>query len=129
MVFGASEDVSGEPNTLAEDATIEYMQWVWATFARDPEKGLASVLGWPKYSPNGMCSFQLSSSIPLPFLRNLYYIALYHLLTWPSCGTAGRTLVRLGYNQDPSASFVMPSSFDEPCAALHGAVDGAQGAF
>lgn len=49
MVFGTAQDVSGLPNFAAEDATSAYLMKVWATFARDPKKGL-SKLGWPTYN-------------------------------------------------------------------------------
>jgi len=48
MIFGTAEDVSGLPNSEAEDAISKYFMKVWAAFARDPENGLSG-LGWPKY--------------------------------------------------------------------------------
>lgn len=50
MVFGTAQDVSGTPNTPAEDATSMYMMKAWVAFARDPENGLEQ-LGWPVYNP------------------------------------------------------------------------------
>ena len=50
LVFGTAEDISGLPNTPAEDALSSYMMSVWAVFADHPAEGLSN-LGWPKYDP------------------------------------------------------------------------------
>ncbi|KAG9663134.1 cholinesterase, partial [Aureobasidium melanogenum] len=50
MIFGTAEDVSGLPNSAAEDVVSRYMMKAWATFARDPMRGLEE-MGWPKYEP------------------------------------------------------------------------------
>jgi hypothetical protein len=39
------------------------------------------------------------------------------------------TLVRLAFEDEEDVSFVSPSVYDAPCAALGGSVAGAQGAF
>ncbi|KAL9121468.1 MAG: hypothetical protein Q9187_001970 [Circinaria calcarea] len=49
MIFGASEDVSGLPESKAEVQMKEVMQRAWAAFADDPERGLERGLGWPEY--------------------------------------------------------------------------------
>jgi carboxylesterase type B len=52
MVFGTAQDTSGLPNTSAENATSRYLMHAWATFARDPKRGLVDELGWPTYDSN-----------------------------------------------------------------------------
>jgi hypothetical protein len=52
LVFGTAEDVSGLPNTRAEDKVSGYMMGAWAAFARDSRKGLEG-FGWPVYEGNG----------------------------------------------------------------------------
>lgn len=48
---------------------------------------------------------------------------------WPRyANTSASTLVRLGFNNETSASFVAPSTSDVECPALHGAVDLGKGA-
>ncbi len=92
LVFGTAEDISGLPNTPAEDALSAYMMSAWAAFADDPIEGL-SKLGWPKYD----------ASLD--------------------------TLVRLGYQDQVSASFVSPGAYDAQCAALGGDLSASEGAF
>ena len=53
MVFGVAEDVTGVPNTEAENQTSSYMMSAWATFCRNPVKGLHTVMNWPNYAPQG----------------------------------------------------------------------------
>lgn len=50
MIFGTAEDVSGIPNSAAETEVSRYMMKAWASFARDPARGLEEI-GWPKYEP------------------------------------------------------------------------------
>lgn len=48
---------------------------------------------------------------------------------WPKyANTTASTLVRLGFNNETSASFVAPSTTDAKCSALNGAVDFGKGA-
>ena len=61
MVFGAAEDVTGEPNTIEEIWTTDYTQWAWASFARDPANGLSKTLVWPTYDPKGKRLVSLST--------------------------------------------------------------------
>lgn len=61
MVFGTAQDVSGLPNTPAEDETIKYIQGAWAAFARDSQKGLTKY-GWPAYQKTGMNIAQFAIS-------------------------------------------------------------------
>ncbi|MCJ1470659.1 hypothetical protein MMC07_009305 [Pseudocyphellaria aurata] len=93
MIMGGAADVSGAPNTPEQDRTMRYMMRAWASFARDPQRGLTRHLRWPRYSPRG------------------------------------NTLVRLGYENHANASFVAPSAYDNPCAALNGRVEDAKGTF
>ena len=51
IVYGTAPDITGIPNTPAEDAVTAYIQRAWATFADDPYKGLTNRLGWPMYNP------------------------------------------------------------------------------
>jgi carboxylesterase type B len=53
MVFGTMEDLTGDPNTVQQVAVSAYMMGAWATFARDPTKGLSDLLGWPEYNKSG----------------------------------------------------------------------------
>lgn len=48
MVFGASQDVSGLPESERETLTSKHMMRAWAAFAEDPVHGLEK-LGWPMY--------------------------------------------------------------------------------
>ncbi|MCJ1270968.1 hypothetical protein MMC22_010867 [Lobaria immixta] len=50
-------------------------------------------------------------------------------LHWPQYSPHGNTLVRLGYENSARASFVPPSTYDTPCAALNGRVKDAEGTF
>jgi carboxylesterase type B len=52
MVFGTAENVTGIPDSSAEERTNRYISSAWVKFAMDPEAGLDS-LGWPRYHPNG----------------------------------------------------------------------------
>jgi len=49
MIFGASEDVSGLPESAPEMEMQALMQRTWAVFADDPVKGLEREMGWPVY--------------------------------------------------------------------------------
>jgi carboxylesterase type B len=52
MVFGTSEDVTGDPATEAEKEMSAIFQKAWAAFADDPVEGLEKVMGWPVFSPD-----------------------------------------------------------------------------
>lgn len=54
MIFGASSDVSGLPETPEQTKLKQTMQTAWASFAADPEDGLKKELGWPTFDPDGM---------------------------------------------------------------------------
>jgi len=58
MVFGASVDVSGLPESKPEIKMVDVMQKAWAAFARDPKVGLKEEMGWPVFDPD--CKFSLS---------------------------------------------------------------------
>ena len=49
MIMGGAEDVTGVPNTDLENWTMQYMMLAWATFAKNPKKGLRKKLDWPVY--------------------------------------------------------------------------------
>ena len=53
MVFGASQDVTGLPESTPEMQMQNLFMKAWAAFAEDPVNGLVDVLGWPKYDHNG----------------------------------------------------------------------------
>ncbi|KAK9788217.1 hypothetical protein AB5N19_02966 [Seiridium cardinale] len=50
-LFNQTPD-NGIPNTLNQIAIGMYMRTAWASFAKDPAKGLLT-LGWPQYSTDG----------------------------------------------------------------------------
>ena len=52
MIMGGAEDVTGVMNTDQENWTMQYMMLAWATFAKDPKKGLSKELDWPVYLSN-----------------------------------------------------------------------------
>ncbi|KAL8821173.1 MAG: hypothetical protein Q9223_000735 [Gallowayella weberi] len=51
MVFGGIQDIVGPglPNSEAEVRLMVYMMRTWASFVKDPRRGLERVMGWPKY--------------------------------------------------------------------------------
>lgn len=55
MIFGASSDVSGLPESVEQTELKRTMQAAWASFAADPERGLKE-MGWPTFDPAGMFS-------------------------------------------------------------------------
>lgn len=66
MVFGTAQDVSGLPNSAAENATSKYMMGAWAAFARDSKKGLKKY-GWPEYETKGKTLVELGyANSPAP---------------------------------------------------------------
>ncbi|KAL1963028.1 hypothetical protein VTN77DRAFT_8776 [Rasamsonia byssochlamydoides] len=81
MIFGASEDVTGLPESQPQLQLQSTMQAAWASFVSDPAEGLTK-FGWPVFDPNG------------------------------------NTLIRLGYLNDPTPSFINPAVYDTVCAAL-----------
>jgi hypothetical protein len=54
-VFGVTEEMSGGKATADQIAISKVMTNIWATFAKDPDKGLTK-LGYPLYDPNGKIS-------------------------------------------------------------------------
>lgn len=78
MVFGTMEELSGGANTELQVKVSRYMQLAWATFAKDPLRGLQR-LGWPAYDPQE------------------------------------KTLIRLGYGEEATASYVAPDGYDAVC--------------
>ncbi|KAF7340541.1 Carboxylic ester hydrolase [Mycena sanguinolenta] len=48
---------------------------------------------------------------------------------WPRYDVQKETLVRIAFDDEEEVSFVNPSVYDAPCAALGGSVAGSQGAF
>ncbi|EOA80944.1 hypothetical protein ACJQWK_09942 [Exserohilum turcicum] len=48
LVFGTAQDISGLPNSNAQDKYTAYIQGAWAAFARDSQNGLTQY-GWPRY--------------------------------------------------------------------------------
>lgn len=85
---------------------MEYLTNALVAFAKDPENGLLNY-GWPKYKVNGG-----TNSSSFEALRNGGDTNLVSFL--------GSTLIRLGYNNQTTASFVSPSVYDGPCAAFNG---------
>ncbi|TKA80671.1 hypothetical protein B0A49_01620 [Cryomyces minteri] len=76
MVFGTAVDVSGAPNTGAENATSRYMMKAWAAFARSPADGLED-FGWPRYDPQSQTLVRLAfnNEISASFVDPIVYDA------------------------------------------------------
>lgn len=104
MIFGASKDVSGLPASKPERRLQAVMMHAWAVFADKPKAGLSKKLGWPKYDP--------ASTL----------IQAFQSCESPWRGTCllppGKSLIRLGYHNNPVPSFVRPEKYDAPCKAL-----------
>jgi hypothetical protein len=50
MIFGTQLDATQQANTVPEAAISNYLQSVWATFAKDPENALYhDPFGFPDY--------------------------------------------------------------------------------
>jgi hypothetical protein len=52
-VFQTANDTSGQEDTPEELSISNFMNKVWADFAKDPEHAFTRIYGWPKYNPNG----------------------------------------------------------------------------
>ncbi|KAF2171591.1 hypothetical protein M409DRAFT_63239 [Zasmidium cellare ATCC 36951] len=52
LVFGTMEELSGDPNVELKVTVSRYMQHAWASFSKDPHRGLEE-LGWPLYNQSG----------------------------------------------------------------------------
>ena len=62
-VFETAEGAGGI-NTAAQTAITKYIMGAWATFAKNPTRGLSSApYRWPRYDPQGKLSL-LCSPIP-----------------------------------------------------------------
>jgi cholinesterase len=97
-VFGTAEQ-AGLPNTQAEAAISRYIMGAWASFAKDPTTALSRPpYSWPLYSPQ---SIPVQSNTRREFYR----------LT----NDAGNSLIRLAYDNQTSASFVAPVTYDYAC--------------
>ena len=59
MVFGTSEELSGEKNTVVQDEVSGYIQHAWAVFAKEGVEGLKGELGWPVYDPQWKTTVRL----------------------------------------------------------------------
>lgn len=108
MVFGTAQDVSGLPNTPAENDTIKYIQGAWAAFARDSKKGLTRY-GWPPYQKTGLD----------PAIAMKWIIANV---------VAGKTLVELAFDNMSQPKFVDPAVYDGACPTKNDPLPG-RGAF
>ncbi|EEH23451.1 hypothetical protein PABG_05662 [Paracoccidioides brasiliensis Pb03] len=58
MIFGASRDVSGLPESQEQTKLKKVMQNAWARFAADPRGGLKQI-GWPTFKPKEKTLIQL----------------------------------------------------------------------
>lgn len=102
MIFGASSDVSGLPETPEQTELKQTMQAAWASFAADPEKGLEKEMGWPIFDPDGMFKHWC-----LNILSCQYRILILCF--------AGETLIQLGLDNNPEVSFINPAIYDDDC--------------
>ncbi|XP_014552299.1 hypothetical protein COCVIDRAFT_110675 [Bipolaris victoriae FI3] len=59
LVFGTAQDISGLPNSRAENKYRDYVQGAWAAFARDSQRGLTKY-GWPKYNAGAATLVELA---------------------------------------------------------------------
>ncbi|KAL3487569.1 Alpha/Beta hydrolase protein [Aspergillus germanicus] len=59
-VFGTAASVTGVEDSSYEAKAGAYMRDAWATFAKDPSKGLREKLNWPTYHPLTRSLVQLS---------------------------------------------------------------------
>jgi cholinesterase len=60
-IFGTAEDASQAPNTELEDKESDYLQRVWADFAKDPENALyGDRYNFPQYDSHSTCCPSLS---------------------------------------------------------------------
>ncbi|CAN9463568.1 unnamed protein product [Alternaria alternata] len=59
LVFGTVQDISGLPNSPAENQYTKYIQGAWGAFARDSQKGLTEY-GWPLYNSGNATLVELA---------------------------------------------------------------------
>lgn len=111
QVFGTSE-LGGLPNTQPEAAISQYMMSAWAAFAKDPHNALSRPpFSWPKYALGGQCSL-------LPILSLLAQTNILLKMCGISLTSAfvtANTLIRLGYDNETTASFIDPITYDYAC--------------
>jgi hypothetical protein len=56
MIFGTQFDATTQANTASEQGLSDYMQRVWAAFAKDPENALYDdPFGFPDYGEYREC--------------------------------------------------------------------------
>jgi cholinesterase len=60
LSFGTTLNLTGVEDTAQEAEFGEYLQKVWATFARGPASGLRSRLALPKYALGGSYLIRLA---------------------------------------------------------------------
>lgn len=54
MIFGASSEITGLPESPEQTELKHTMQAAWASFVTNPEKELKKEQGWATFDPNGM---------------------------------------------------------------------------
>jgi len=67
FVFGSfprAANASGPPPLPYETAASHYIQAAFASFIRDPVRGLEREMGWPRYNANGLSRRRLQASSP-----------------------------------------------------------------
>ncbi|CAN9187836.1 unnamed protein product [Alternaria alternata] len=70
LVFGTAQDISGLPNSAAENQYTKYVQGAWGAFARDSQKGLTEY-GWPLYNSGNATLVELAyNNDPTPKFVN-----------------------------------------------------------
>ncbi|CAN9423948.1 unnamed protein product [Alternaria alternata] len=70
LVFCTAQDISGLPNSAAENQYTKYVQGAWGAFARDSQKGLTEY-GWPLYNSGNATLVELAyNNDPTPKFVN-----------------------------------------------------------
>ncbi|KAI4935289.1 uncharacterized protein J4E92_002577 [Alternaria infectoria] len=70
LVFGTAQDISGLPNSPAENQYMKHVQGAWAAFARDSQEGLTKY-GWPMYNSGNATLVELAyNNDPMPKFVN-----------------------------------------------------------
>ena len=74
MMFGASEEVSGLPDSHEQQQLRNIMQRLWFSFMKDPQEGLLK-MGWPSYSAQDLtlAEFGIENRALVTFVESSKY--------------------------------------------------------